>query len=250
MGKQENRAFDYSRWPNWIDPKEAIPYDKNAKIHDEEQVRNIANSIRRFGWQQDTVLTRDKVLVIGHGRRLAALELGCMLPYHIVDKDADELTEEDIRELRFADNLTNESPWDYALGALDMEGLSFDGFDFDLSDFFAENEEVVEDDYEPNPPEIPNAKMGDIYQLGRHRLMCGDSTLWPDVEKLLDGATVDMVLTDPPYNVNYEGKAGSIKNDNMKDDAFRAFCELPLAISARLCGLVARSTFGFLILRR
>lgn len=161
--------------------------------------------------------------MIGHGRRLAALELGCMLPYHIVDKDADELTEEDIRELRFADNLTNESPWDYAIGALDMEGLSFDGFDFDLSNFFAENEEVVEDDYEPNPPEIPNAKMGDIYQLGRHRLMCGDSTLQTDVKKLCAGRQMDLLITDPPYNVNYEGKAGSIKNDNMKDDAFRAF---------------------------
>ena len=189
MGKQENRAFDYSRWPNWIDPQEAIPYDKNAKIHDKKQVRNIANSIRRFGWQQDTVLTRDKVLVIGHGRRLAALELGCMLPYHIVDKDADELTEEDIRELRFADNLTNESPWDYALGALDMEGLSFDGFDFDLSNFFAENEEVVEDDYEPEIPKEPKSKRGYIYQLGEHRLMCGDATSTEDVQLLMGGGT-------------------------------------------------------------
>lgn len=167
MGKQENRAFDYSRWTNWIDPKEAIPYDKNAKIHDEEQVRNIANSIRRFGWQQDTVLTRDKVLVIGHGRRLAALELGCMLPYHIVDKDADELTAEDIRELRFADNLTNESPWDYAIGALDMEGLSFDGFDFDLDDFAfdgADETEKAEKEESANPTEnLPESR---VYVFG------------------------------------------------------------------------------------
>lgn len=221
--KGQSKAFDYSRWPNWIDPHDVIPYEKNAKVHDAEQVRNIANSIKRFGWQQDIVITRDKVVVIGHGRRLAALELGCMIPYHVVDKDADQLTDEDIRELRFADNLTNESPWDYALGALDMEGLSFDGFDFDLSSFFAENEEVVEDDYEPVLPDAPKAKVGDIYQLGRHRLMCGDSTLWPDVEKLVNGAAVDMVLTDPPYNVNYEGKAGTIKNDHMQDEAFRAF---------------------------
>ena len=133
MSNKKNRAFDQSKWPNWIDPNEVIPYDKNAKLHDERQVRNVANSIRRFGWQQDTVLTRDKVLVIGHGRRLAALELGCMLPYHIVDKDADELTDEDIRELRIADNQTNaETGYDLDMLALEVEDLSFDGFDFDF----------------------------------------------------------------------------------------------------------------------
>lgn len=235
MGKQENRAFDYSRWPNWIDPKEAIPYDKNAKIHDEDQVRNIANSIRRFGWQQDTVLTRDNVLVIGHGRRLAALELGCMLPYHIVDKDADELTEEDIRELRFADNLTNESPWDYALGALDMEGLSFDGFDFDLSNFFAENEEVVEDDYEPEIPKEPKSKRGDIYQLGEHRLMCGDATSTEDVQLLMGGEQADISFTSPPYGAarsakirdHYErGKKTAESFYNSHDDVIEDWLDL------------------------
>ena len=144
MSNKKNRAFDQSKWPNWIDPNEVIPYDKNAKLHDERQVRNVANSIRRFGWQQDTVITRDKVLVIGHCRRLAALQLGCMLPYHVIDKDADELTDEDIKELRLADNLTNESPWDYLLAAQDMDGLEFDGFDFDFDDFVLDEADEVE----------------------------------------------------------------------------------------------------------
>lgn len=105
-----NRAFDYRHYTEWRDPNELIPYALNAKQHDEKQVRNIANSIRRFGWQQEAVITSDGVLVIGHGRRLAALELGCKMPVKVIDKEADQLTEEDIRELRIADNKTNESP--------------------------------------------------------------------------------------------------------------------------------------------
>ena len=133
MSNKKNRAFDQSKWPNWIDPNEVIPYDKNAKLHDERQVRNVANSIRRFGWQQDTVITSDHVLVIGHGRRLAAIELGCMMPYHVIDKTADELTDDDIRELRIADNQTNaETGFDLDMLALEVEDLSFDGFDFDF----------------------------------------------------------------------------------------------------------------------
>ena len=127
----KNRAFDHSKYKDWIDPNEVIPYERNAKKHDEKQVRNIANSIKRFGWQQDTVITSDNVLVIGHGRRLAALKLGCEMPYHRIDKQADELTDEDIRELRIADNITNESGWDWSLRELEMADLEFDGFEFD-----------------------------------------------------------------------------------------------------------------------
>ena len=82
---------------------------------------------------------------------------------------------------------------------------------------------IIEDDYEPEPPEEPKAKAGDIYQLGRHRLMCGDGTDINDVEKLMGGAQADMLLTDPPYNVDYEGTAGKIQNDHMEDSEFREF---------------------------
>ena len=104
---KKSKAFDHSKYPNWIDPHEVTEYAQNAKIHTEKQVKNIVNSINRFGWQQDVVITSDNVLVIGHGRRLAALEIVCEMPYHRIDKAADELTDKDIRELRIADNQTN-----------------------------------------------------------------------------------------------------------------------------------------------
>ena len=111
------------------------PYPKNAKQHDEKQIANVANSIKRFGWQQDTVLTSDNVLVIGHGRRLAALELGCEMPYHMIDKTADELTDKDIRELRIADNQTNaETGLDFSILEAELDDLDFKGFDFNLLD--------------------------------------------------------------------------------------------------------------------
>ena len=129
----KDRANDHSKYQNWIDPSVCIPYEKNAKEHTDKQVKNIANSIKRFGWQQDTVLTADNVLVIGHGRRLAAMKLGCQMPYHRIDKKADELTDEDIRELRIADNQTSsETGYDFTLLQEDIEDLDFDGFEFDF----------------------------------------------------------------------------------------------------------------------
>lgn len=130
---RKNKAFDQSKYALWIDPQQVKPYERNAKEHTEKQIKNIANSIRRFGWQQDTVLTTDNVLVIGHGRRLAAIQLGCMMPYHVIDKTADELTDEDIRELRIADNQTNaETGLDFDVLGAEIEDLDFDGFDFDF----------------------------------------------------------------------------------------------------------------------
>lgn len=114
----------------WVDPNELIPYEKNAKIHDEKQIRNIANSIKRFGWKQPGVITEDDVIVIGHGRQEAAIKLGCRMPVIRIDKKAEELTDDDIRELRLADNITNESPWDFELKETEMSQLEFDGFEF------------------------------------------------------------------------------------------------------------------------
>lgn len=139
----KGKQFDHSKYRDWIDPNQVVPYERNAKKHDDKQVRNIANSIKRFGWQQDTVITADNVLVIGHGRRLAALQLGCEMPYHRIDKAADELTDEDIRELRIADNLTNESPWDWELRDIEMAELEFDGFE--LESTTPGNDDYVED---------------------------------------------------------------------------------------------------------
>lgn len=132
MGRK-SKAFDHSKYPNWIDPNEVKPYERNAKIHTGKQIKNIANSINRFGWQQDTVLTADNFVVIGHGRRLAALDIGCEMPYHRIDKTADELTDDDIRELRIADNQTNaETGFDFGILGEEIADLQFEGFDFDF----------------------------------------------------------------------------------------------------------------------
>lgn len=129
MGKE----FDHSKYKDWIDPKAVTPYERNAKKHDDKQIANIANSIQRFGWQQDTVITTDRVLVIGHGRRLAAIRLGCEMPYHVIDKTADQLTDEDIRELRIADNQTNaETGLDMDILSLETKDLDFNGFNFEF----------------------------------------------------------------------------------------------------------------------
>ena len=145
MGRK-NRAFDHRHYTDWRKPEDLVPYAKNAKIHDEKQVRNLVTSLKRFGWQQDCAVTSDGVLVIGHGRRLAAMQIGCEIPVHVIDKTAEELTEEDIRELRIADNQTNaETGYDFTLLAEDLDGLDFDGFDFDfhlpdMADWFSREE--------------------------------------------------------------------------------------------------------------
>ena len=225
----KNRAFDHRHYPEWRKPEDLIPYEKNAKIHDEKQIRNLVTSLKRFGWQQDCVVTSDNVLVIGHGRRLAAMKIGCEIPVHVIDKTAEELTDEDIRELRIADNQTNaETGFDFDLLAEDLEGLDFDGFDFDFELPEAPEEPVIvsEDDWDKPLPKEPKSLPGQIDQLCRHRLMCGDATDVNAVEKLMDGALADILVTDPPYNVDYEGGTSdklTIQNDRQEDGAFLDF---------------------------
>ena len=229
MGKE----FDHSKYKDWIDPGAVTPYERNAKKHDDKQIANIANSIQRFGWQQDTVITTDRVLVIGHGRRLAAIKLGCEMPYHVIDKTADQLTDEDIRELRIADNQTNaETGFDWELLAADTADLTFEGFNFDFVQpgGGADNYDITEDE-PPVAPDTAIAQRGQIWQLGRHRLMCGDSTSPEDVAALMDGQTARLLLTDPPYNVdvgncdrpNSRFNGVGIQNDNMDAETFISF---------------------------
>ena len=229
------RAFDHSKYQLWIDPNEVIPYEKNAKIHTDKQVKNIVNSIKRFGWQQDTVLTKDNVLVIGHGRRLAAIEIGCEMPYHVIDKNADELTDEDIRELRIADNQTNaETGFDFDVLADDIDGLDFEGFDFDFGIDTEEQDEepieIVED--EPPTETETRCKVGDLWKLGNHKLICGDSTDVAVVDRLMDGVKADMVFTDPPYGMKKESEG--VLNDNLNFDDLLDFNRqwIPLTFGA------------------
>lgn len=195
-------------------------YGKNAKKHDKTQINNVAESIKQYGFVQPIVIDRDGVIVIGHCRALAAKKLGMEeVPCVCVD----DLTPEQVNALRLVDNKSNESDWDFDLLADELPGLDLSAFDFEWGLRDELNDSVVEDDYEPVIPAEPKSKLGDVYQLGDHRLMCGDSTSLTDVQKLVGGAQIDLLLTDPPYNVDYQGTAGKIKNDNMEDAAFRQF---------------------------
>jgi len=200
-----------------------IEYDNNPRIND-EAVQYVANSIKEFGFKVPIVITKDNIIIAGHTRLKASVSLGLTEVPCIV---ADDLNDEQIQGFRLADNKTSEfATWDMSkleeeLRELDMDMLLF-GFD-ELFDEIPDN--ASDDDFDENTevPVIPYSQLGDIYELNGHRLMCGDSTKQEDVKKLLDGNLVDMIFTDPPYNVDYEGSAGKIKNDKMEDDTFYLF---------------------------
>lgn len=161
------------------------PYARNAKTHDDRQIRNIAESIRRFGFTQPIVIDRDKVVVIGHGRLAAAKQIGLQ---EVPCIQRDDLTEEEIRQLRILDNKLNESPWDVELLATDLEGLDFNGFDLEFE--IPEDVEPItakEDGWEPALTPEPEIQPGEIWMLGEHRLMCGDSTNPENIKKLVGG---------------------------------------------------------------
>ncbi len=197
------------------------PYTGNAKLHPKEQIQQIKSSIKDFGFNDPIAVWKDNEIIEGHGRLIAAQELG-MTEVPIIRLD--DLTDQQRRAYMLAHNkLTMNSDFDLELLTKEIESI----IDFDMTDFgfdsLLDDDTVVEDDYTPKVPEEPKAKLGDIYQLGRRRLMCGDSTSETDVQALLGGQEMDMVLTDPPYNVNYQGTAGTIINDNMKSNEFRQF---------------------------
>jgi len=209
--------------------KQIKPYERNPRKN-KEAVKAVCKSIEKYGFKTIILLDANNVIIYGHTRWMAAKELGydsvpCMY--------ANDLTPEQVREYRIADNSTGEiAEWDLPLLKLELDELpGFDaaamGVDLSwLNEVSPEEEpaEAVDDDYEPEPPEVPNAKLGQVYQLGRHRLMCGDSTKTEDVQKLCDGAKIDLLLTDPPYNVDYHGTAGTIQNDHFEDgEAFLQF---------------------------
>ena len=209
------------------------PYLKNAKKHPKSQVEKIAASIKEFGFKQPIVIDKQNVLIVGHGRVEGAKLLGLQEVPAII---ADDLTPDQIKAYRLADNKLNESDWDMDLVIQELKGL--EEFMIDLTGFSKDLilEPDEKDDQVPELPEEPKAKLGEIYQLGKHRLMCGDSTKLEDVEKLMNGQKASMVFTDPPYNVDYKGGTGlTIKNDKFKNkqdfyqflfdaiSAFRAF---------------------------
>lgn len=188
---------------------EIKPFAKNAKKHPDTQLRLIAHSLKEFGWQQPIVVDKTGTIIVGHGRYLAYEKYlkgqGASKPWIVT---AEDLTPEQVRAYRLADNKTNESEWDMALALEELKELDSLGVDIELlgfdSDLLIEPSE--KDDIIPeNPP--PIAKLGDLWALGEHRVLCGDSTSKEAVERLMDGKKADMVFTDPPYGVNYTAKA-------------------------------------------
>ena len=184
----------------WVNPDDLIPYENNAKLHPPEQIDRLANGIKAFGWTQPIVIDKDNVIVIGHGRLMAAKQLH-LEKVPVVMRD--DLTDDEINACRLEDNKTNESDWDFEklsveLAALDIAGIDMTQFGFEDIETQIDTQSVQEVET-PEVPEEPKAKRGEIYRLGNHRLMCGDSTNREDVATLMDGEKAALLLTDPPY---------------------------------------------------
>lgn len=201
--------------------QELIPYVNNSRTHSEEQVNQICASINEFGFTNPLLIDEKDSIIAGHGRLMASKKLGMKEVPCIV---LEGLTEAQKKAYIIADNkMALNAGWDEELLKIELENLKeldFDlnltGFSVDeLDDILGKNEEeveIVEDEYEVELPEEPKAKLGDIYQLGNHRLMCGDSTSIDDVEKLMNGEKADMVFTDPPYGVSASGGRSQTKD--------------------------------------
>lgn len=194
--------------------EELKPYKNNPRKND-EAVPYVAESIKQFGFKVPIIIDKNNEIIAGHTRYKASIELKLKEVPCII---ADDLTEEQIKAFRLADNkVAEKAEWDMDLLELELQDI----VDIDMEDFgfamdISEDENLEEDDYEVILPDIPKAKLREIYQLGNHRLMCGDSTNAEDVASLMNGDTADLIHTDPPYNVNISNSEGmSIKNDNM-----------------------------------
>lgn len=224
-----------------------IPYINNSRTHNEEQINQIVASINEFGFTNPLLIDEKDNIIAGHGRLLASKKLKMEEVPCIV---LSGLTEAQKKAYIIADNkMALNAGWDDELLKIELENLKELNFDLELTGFNVdelddifqteEEQEIVEDDFDIEPPEEPKAKLGDIYQLGNHRLMCGNSTSIDDVEKLMNGNKADMVFTDPPYNIAYQGvnDKRTIKNDKMEDDEFIDFLQqsLMLCDTAYVC---------------
>lgn len=213
-----------------------IPYARNARTHDDAQIAQIAGSIKEFGFNNPILIDKDNGIIAGHGRVMAARKLGLTeVPTILLD----HLSETQRKAYILADNrIAINSTWDNEMLSLELMDIKDDvslamlGFNVDELDALLNPIELTDgltdEDAVPEVPNEPTTKLGDIYQLGNHRLMCGDSTSIDDGEKLMGGLLADLVFTDPPYNVAYSGRGannlGIIKNDDMSDNDFEQFC--------------------------
>ncbi len=207
-----------------------VPYQNNARTHSPAQIQKLRSSLREFGFVNPVIIDRDYNVIAGHGRIAAAREEGISeVPCVFVD----HLTEAQKKAYILADNrMAMDAGWDEELLHLELDALTEMGFDLGMTGFDEKElaalfptEEATEDDFdvEAELQKPTFTKSGDVWTLGRHRLICGDSTKEETYAILMDGVKANLVITDPPYNVNYEGSAGKIKNDNMANDKFYEF---------------------------
>lgn len=212
-----------------------IPYVNNSRTHSDEQINQIASSIKEFGFTSPILIDEQGGIIAGHGRIMAAKKLDIdEVPCIVLEG----LTKAQKKAYIIADNqLPLNAGWDLDKLKLEIETLDELDFDIDLLGFDdeflnglldEETEGLTDEDEVPEPPEKPVSVLGDIWQLGNHRLMCGDSTSIDAVEKLMDGQKVDLLFTDPPYNVAFNGRSGKhdvIKNDDLSDNDFNNFID-------------------------
>ena len=224
-------ADKIEQWPT----AKLLPYARNARTHSDDQVAQIAASIAEFGFTNPILAGSDGIIVAGHGRLAAAQKLGLEIVPVVV---LDHLSPTQRRALVIADNrIAENAGWDDAMLRIELEALQLEGFDLDITGFDADalaeliagdepdNEGQTDEDAVPEVSETPISHPGDVWIMGQHRLLCGDSTVAESYDRLMQGDVADMVFTDPPYNVNYansakdkmRGKDRAILNDNLGD---------------------------------
>lgn len=211
--------------------QELVPYVNNARTHSPAQITKLRSSLREFGFVNPIIVDRDYSVIAGHGRLIAAKEEGFSeVPCVFVDY----LTEAQKKAYIIADNrYAEDAGWDEELLRLEIESLQGMEFNVELLGFepaelnklMTNDDDIQEDDFDVDAELQKPAltQTGDVWLLGKHRLVCGDSTKPETYKGLMDGKKANLVVTDPPYNVNYEGSAGKIKNDNMGNEAFYTF---------------------------
>ena len=214
-----------------VDINKLIPYVNNARTHNAQQINKLRSSIREFGFINPVIIDRDFNVIAGHGRIMAAKEEGIEeVPCVFVDY----LTEAQKKAYIIADNrMAMDAGWDEELLKVEIEALQAENFDLsltgfdekELAGFFDTADDAKDDDFDVDAElEKPSVtQSGDLWLLGNHRLLCGDSTKEGSYTLLMDGKKANLVVTDPPYNVNYQGTAGKIKNDNLENDKFYQF---------------------------
>ena len=215
------------------------PYENNPRKLKDAAIEKVAMSLKEYGFRQPIVVDKDRIIVVGHTRYRASKKLGFKeVPITI----ADNLTPEQINAYRIADNRTaEESEWDSELLKMEIKELEAKDFKLDLLGFndeqlnnilFEEKQGLTDEDEVPEAPEEPITKLGDIWKLGNHRVMCGDSTMLDHIDKLTENQKPDMIFTDPPYNVAFNGRSGKfdvIKNDNLEESEFNNFIDTILS---------------------